>query len=548
MTTSGTAPPVMRPTSALERPRQQPTGQPVHSGIESGLIMGGKKMVSRRGLLSGAAIVGAGALVGVTRSAGVAEAAETLTTPFTPVSVPHLAQAEQMVQYQRMLAAGYVPAGGLTGHWPLDGTGADRSGFERSVTLGSGTSWTKLRASGELNFDGSAGAYASTTTVLDTTAPFTVAAWVRLSDDPANPAALDANPYAVVSQDGAKTSRFLLMYDDTARKWAFKVRGDSQTDKAEAFATTPVAAGHWVHLAGVWDKGTLRIHVNGVLEGTATDTTTAWAATQGFNIGRAKWNSAPANRWNGSIDDVRAYNRALTAEEISIISGRTARDNNTYLIGETPEVVWGSPADPATWISRARCSSFMTRVLRQTYPWAATTGTYFKDHFGDVGPEAADYRVGFDADPGPHFKKIRKVADLQPGDLIAVDYKGAVPNNTGHIVMVKEVKGVYSGSGNLANQTQYAVEIIDCTGDPHGVFGLSTYEPYPDTRMVDNIENVDDLTKPRSLNLKGVGIGHMMFYASNATGEFSAYRWSVNSGSDKTYTTSVRPISAARVV
>lgn len=498
-------------------------------------------MVSRRGLLSGAAIVGAGALVGVTRTAGVAEAAETLTTPFTPVSVPHLVQAEQMVQYQRMLAAGYLPAG-LTGHWPLDGNGADRSGFERSVAPGSGASWTKLRAGGELSFDGSSGAYASTTAVLDTTGPFTVAAWVRLSDDPANPAPLDANPYTVVSQDGAKTSRFLLMYDDTARKWAFRVRSEDQKDKASVFATTPVVAGQWVHLAGVWDGDNLRIHVNGVLEGSAADTTIAWAATQGFNIGRAKWDSAPANRWHGSIDDVRSYDRALTAEEISVISGRTARYNNTYLIGETPETVWGSPADPATWVARARCSSFITRVLRQTYPWAATTGTYFKDHFGDVGPEAADYRVGFAADPGPHFKRIRKVADLQPGDLIAVDYQGAVENNTGHIVMVREVKGVHTGSGNLQNQTQYAVEIIDCTGDPHGVFGLSTYEPYPDTRMVDNLD------KPRSLNFTGVGIGHMMFYASNATGEFSAYRWSVNSGADKTYTTSTRPISAARVV
>ncbi|WP_449486751.1 hypothetical protein [Streptomyces avidinii] len=133
------------------------------------------------------------------------------------------------------------------------------------------------------------------------------------------------------------------------------------------------------------------------------------------------------------------------------------------------------------------------------------------------------------------------MADLQPGDLIAVDYKGAVADNTGHIVMVREVKAVHTGSGTLPNQTQYAVEIIDCTGDPHGVFGLSTYEPYPDTRMVDDLEE-------GSLNFKGVGIGHMMFYASNATGEFSAYRWSVNSGPDRTYTTSVRPISAARVV
>lgn len=500
-------------------------------------------MVSRRGLLSGAAVVGAGALVGGARTAGVAEAAQPLNTPFTPVSVPHLVQAEQMVQYQRMLAAGHLLNGGLTGHWPLDGTLADRSGFDRPIALGSSAKWTKLRASGELSLYGDSGSFASTTSVLDTTASFTVAAWVRLSEDLKTPELLNANPLAVVSQDGAKTSRFLLMYDNSVKRWAFKVRNEGGTSKAEAFAHTEVEVGQWVHLTGVWDKegDNLRIHVNGVLQETVTDTTTAWAATQGFNIGRAKWDSAPANRWHGSIDDVRAYNRALTAEEIAIISGVTARYNNNYLMDPTPEVVWGSLDDPTSWIARARCSSFITRVLRKTYRWADPEANYFKLHFGDAGPEAADYRLGFDTDPGPRFKKIHKVTDLQPGDLIAVDYQGTVENNTGHIVMVREVKTTSVMSGNLPNQTQYAVEIIDCTGDPHGVFGLASYEPYPDTRMV------DDLPKEKSLNLTGVGIGHMMFYA-NADGEFSAYRWSINSGPDKTYTTSARRISAARIV
>lgn len=86
-------------------------------------------MVSRRGLLSGAALVGAGAVTGVLGSAGSAAADAPLDTPFTPVAAPHLAQAEQLVQYQRLLAAGYLPTG-LTGHWPLDGSGADRSGHD----------------------------------------------------------------------------------------------------------------------------------------------------------------------------------------------------------------------------------------------------------------------------------------------------------------------------------------------------------------------------------------------------------------------------------
>ncbi|MEU3303736.1 LamG domain-containing protein [Streptomyces sp. NPDC006678] len=491
-------------------------------------------MVSRRGLLGGAVLVGAGALAGITHGAQPAAAAQALDTPFTSLTVPHLLQAEQMVQYQRMLAAGHLPDG-LAGHWPLDAKGFDRSGFERPLTLGPAATWTKLRAGGELSFDGTSGAYAATASVLDTTAPFTVSAWMRLSD--AAPGGADpANFYTGVSQDGAVCSRFLLCYEPAVQGWAFKVRDEGQTVKVSAVAPATAAPGVWAHLAGVWDGAAVHLYVDGELRGSA-ETAISWAAAQGFNVGRAKLDGVPVNRFHGAIGDVRAYGRALTADEISVVSGRTARQNNTYQIGGTPSVVWGTPSDPASWIARARCSSFITRVLRQTYPWA--TDDYFLTYFHDRGPEAADYHDGFNAGAGPRFKKIRKVADLRPGDLISVHYNGTVPGNTGHIVMVREVKGVYSGSVNFTGETQYAVEIIDSTADPHGVYGLPNYAQYPDTRMVNDV--ADD-------NHEGVGIGHMMFYASQATGEFSRYRFSVNSGSADAHTVAQRPISAARIV
>ncbi|MCX3063896.1 LamG domain-containing protein [Streptomyces beihaiensis] len=489
--------------------------------------------LSRRGLLGGAALAGVGALAGVAQSAGTAAAEAPLDTPFTPVSVPHLLQAEQMVQYQRLLAAGHLP-GGLVGHWPLDGAPADLSGCEHPVVLGSGATWTALRAGGELSLDGTSGAYAATGSVLDTTAPFTVSAWVRL----AGTASL-STMYTAVSQDGTTTSRFLLQYDDTAGTWAFKVRSADQSTKVSAVAAHPASPGVWTHLTGVWDGTQIHLYVNGTLEGSA-DTTLSWAATEGFNIGRAKWNSAPVNRFNGAVDDVRAYNRALTAAEAAVISGATAIANNAYLIGSPSSLTWGTPDDPATWIAKARCSSFLTRVLRHTYGWA--TADYYTTYFQDTIPEAADYRAAFaNGTAGPRFRQIRKVADLRPGDLIAIDYNGQVPDNTGHIVMVREVKGVFTGTADFTGETQYAVEIVDCTSRPHGVYGLTNYPTYPDTRVVSTVAGE---------NFQGVGIGHMMFYASDTTGEFSRYRWSVNTSKTTAdnLTVAERPIAAARVV
>ncbi|MDX2931009.1 LamG domain-containing protein [Streptomyces ipomoeae] len=490
-------------------------------------------MVSRRGLLGGAAFVGVGAFTGVMQSAGTAAADAPLNTPFTPVTAPHLAEAERMVHYQRLLAAGYLP-GGLLGHWPLDGTTADRSGRDHPVTLGSSASWSALRAGGELTFDGTSNAYATTASVLDTTAPFTVSAWLRLADGD-SPADLE-NMYTAVSQDGTNASRFLLQYDPEPRTWAFKVRSEDQSTKVSAVANTPATLGVWTHLTGVWDGTQIHLYVNGEWH-RSTATTLSWASTQGFNIGRAKWDGAYVNRFKGSVDDVRAYGRALSADEVSLISGRTAGQNNQYLVNASSTVTWGTPDDLTSWIARARCSSFITWVLRHTYGWA--TVDYFRQYFQDGIPEAADYRKAFtDGTGGPHFQRIRKVADLRPGDLIAVDYNGSDPDNTGHIVMVREVKGVYTGTGVKSGETQYAIEIVDMTSAPHGVYGQPSATTHPDTRMVSNVDGAD---------FRGVGIGHMMFYASNTTGEFSRYRWS-SYGASPDYDVTARPISAARVV
>ncbi|MFJ3230402.1 LamG domain-containing protein [Streptomyces sp. NPDC086787] len=497
-------------------------------------------MISRRGLLGGAALVGTGAMTGVLAGAGSAAADAPLNTPFTPVTTPHLAEAERMVQYQRLLATGHL-TDGLVGHWPLDGSADDRSGHEHPVTLGTGASWSALRAGGELTLTGDPDGYAATGSVLDTTAPFSVAAWVRLADGD-SPASL-TNMYTAVSQDGGSASRFLLQYDNTVGTWAFKVRGEDQSSKASAVSVTPVTkTGVWTHLTGVWDGTHIHLYVGGVLKGSA-ETSLSWAAAQGFNIGRARWDGAYVNRFKGAVDDVRAYSRALTADEVALISGTTARANNQYYMSTSSTLTWGTPDKLSSWVAKARCSSFMTGLLKHTYGWA--TDDYFLQYFQEKVPEAADYCTAFTkGTAGPRFQRIRKVADLRPGDLVAIDYSGSDTKNTGHIVMVREVKGVYTGSSTVSGETQYAVEIVDCTSDPHGVYAKAGYAAFPDTRMVDDVEDPEN---PGVGNFEGVGIGHMMFYADNTTGEFSRYRWSVNSGASNTYPQSRRPVAAARI-
>lgn len=212
--------------------------------------------------------------------------------------------------------------------------------------------------------------------------------------------------------------------------------------------------------------------------------------------------------------------------------------NNTYKEPHQPNVVrWGSPGDASSWVNQSQCASFQTAVLRRTYRWA--TPRFFRTHFGLASPFARDYRAAFARGGVPHFRPVRRVADLLPGDLVAVDYRNDQDTNTGHIVMVRSVRGTYTApvaSLNFPGETQYAVEVVDCTAEPHGRHGVGGYSAFPDSRIFH-----------ANARTTGAGYGHMMFYASDETGEFTRYRWSVNSSSAGAYEVRRRPVAAARI-
>jgi hypothetical protein len=78
----------------------------------------------------------------------------------------------------------------------------------------------------------------------------------------------------------------------------------------------------WVHIAGTYDGSALRIYVNGVLDATRAVTGTTCANTEPLAVGAKNRTVTGVVEayFDGRIDDVRVYNRALSAAEI-----RTAR-------------------------------------------------------------------------------------------------------------------------------------------------------------------------------------------------------------------------------
>ncbi|MCZ7383036.1 MAG: PGF-CTERM sorting domain-containing protein [Candidatus Methanoperedens sp.] len=82
-----------------------------------------------------------------------------------------------------------------------------------------------------------------------------------------------------------------------------------------------ISAGNWYHIAATYDRTTLKIYINGVLDNSVNTQYTPYQNNQQLVIGRACWGDPCAFRpsnpsFNGIIDEVRLYNRALSASEI----------------------------------------------------------------------------------------------------------------------------------------------------------------------------------------------------------------------------------------
>ncbi len=90
----------------------------------------------------------------------------------------------------------------------------------------------------------------------------------------------------------------------------------SDTD-TQALGNTTLQKDVWYHVAGTYNKsdGSLKVYVNGVLDGSGTNTAPIDYGGASFWIGNA--NDKSDLQFNGAIDEVRFFNRALTQSEIA---------------------------------------------------------------------------------------------------------------------------------------------------------------------------------------------------------------------------------------
>jgi hypothetical protein len=100
-----------------------------------------------------------------------------------------------------------------------------------------------------------------------------------------------------------------------AMTFSFNWENPSGTVPA-ANSVTVAQLNMWYHIVGTWDGTTRTIYVNGVAEG--TNNTAQSRANVGGNTAIGRPGSYTGGLYfPGVIDDVRIYNRALTAAEVT---------------------------------------------------------------------------------------------------------------------------------------------------------------------------------------------------------------------------------------
>jgi hypothetical protein len=226
------------------------------------------------------------------------------------------------------------PVGLVAGYGFDAGTGTsavDSSGNNNTGTLGGGAGWALGKFGTAATFDGLNDVVTVPDSAsLDLTTAMTLEAWVLPNT------ALDWR--SLIFKAGSSDLVY-GMYESTNANVpsADAVTGGTTRTAKGGTSLTP---GVWTHLTATYDGSNLRLYVNGVQAASTAATGNIQTSNGVLTIGG---NSLFGEWYNGKIDEVRIYNRALSATEIQ-------SDMNLGVANDTtaPTVTQYTPANGST--------------------------------------------------------------------------------------------------------------------------------------------------------------------------------------------------------
>ncbi len=388
---------------------------------------------------------------------------------------------------------------GLVGYWPLNGDATDASGNGLDGQILGNVLPTQDRQGlpdSALLFPGAGNSYVELgdPPELRITGAMTLAAWVRIDSYESN-----GRIIARIGPGGQRSYSLNVEGEQYGHVGAFQVAA-SGTDLRIVTTADRIdfAPDEWFHIAGTYEPGVaMKIYINGLLDNTLTS---AVPGTQFIaNTVRIGKSGTTWGEFAGSIDDVRAYERALSAADIMELAPPRRK-------ADKPD-----PPDGADNV---------TTALLQ---WKAGYGAVFHDVYVGtnpaLGPDEFMKREQFTMywhQPGivpgtTYYWRVDEVeADgttIHTGDVWSftakvVTARNPYPADGATYVPTDPVLSWEAGSGAILHDVYFGADenqVAEGTGDTFkGIVTGTSYQPEPlakDTTYYWRIDEFDGSTK-----------------------------------------------------
>ena len=232
---------------------------------------------------------------------------------------------------------------GVQGAWDMDGTGAiatndtlaDSSGNTNTGTASNvnttGMAYASSQYEQGVDFDG-VDDYVdlSDSSDLEGMGQLTITSWVKLNDT--------NDDYGIKGSTSASDRRSALWFDNIGYSsgrtniWSFGVHCNEWGQIEGSIAATT----NWTYIVGVYTGSTLKLYINGIEDtGASINGSPSGLIRNKADIHSIGHRYVGVGLMNGSIDNTRIYNTALTSTEISDLYG-TGGDRQGYVTTNYP--------------------------------------------------------------------------------------------------------------------------------------------------------------------------------------------------------------------
>jgi glucose/arabinose dehydrogenase len=236
--------------------------------------------------------------------------------------------------------------GGLVGHWRFDEGGGvssiDASGNNNTATLVN-AGWSQGRAGASVNFNGSGDSHArinGSASLNSISGQVTVSAWTYKHTNRPSWSTVASRQLGAL-----RDNQWYLSFLDGRPAFGLNAVGSGDQNIASP-NISPLQA--WVHIAGTYDGAALRIYVNGVLAGSRPKSGLIRVDGNPLLVAANQNDNLIDLLFNGRVDELRLYNRALSDSEIFALFNDGAPPSNV-----PPSVSLTGPANGATYTAPA---------------------------------------------------------------------------------------------------------------------------------------------------------------------------------------------------